>query len=51
MNDYSIFLDDLEIPEKPATRSEIIEEVNYIIKRDMRQAKSLKVIEIDVKPE
>ena len=51
MNDYSIFLDDLEIPEKPATRSEVIEEINYIIKRDMRQAKSLKGIEIDVKPE
>jgi hypothetical protein len=52
MNDYDIFLDDLEIPEeKPITKKEILKEINYAIKSNMKLARTMKGIEIDVKPE
>jgi hypothetical protein len=35
----------------PSTKTEIVKEINSAIKRDMKMAKSVKGIEIEVKPE
>jgi len=43
------YTEQLEGP--PATRSEIVKEINAVIKRDMKMARTLKGIEIEVKPE
>jgi hypothetical protein len=54
MKDYEVEISDLEISdfeERVTTRSDIVKEINRIIKRDMKMSKTLKGIEIDVKPE
>ena len=39
------------IEERVTTKSDIVKEINRIIKRDMKMSRTLKGIEIDVKPE
>ena len=49
MEEYDIEISDLE--ETVITRSDIINGINRAIKKDMKLSKTIKGIEIDVKPE
>ena len=54
MKDYEVDISDLEVSdfeERVTTKSDIVKEINRIIKRDMKMSRTLKGIEIDVKPE
>ena len=49
MDDYDVEISDFDDPK--ITKGQIVKELNEIIRRDIKLAKTIKGIEIDVKPE
>lgn len=49
MDDYDVEISDFDDPK--ITKGQIVKEINKFIRRDMKLARTIKGIEIDVKPE
>jgi hypothetical protein len=49
MDDYDVEISDFDEPK--VTREKIVKEINANIRKDMKMARTVKGIEIDVKPE
>ena len=49
MEEYDVEISDLDDPK--ITKGQVVKEINEVIRRDMKLARTLKGIEIDVQPE